>query len=155
MGVGSVLLGGASLRAQTPVAVTGQGSTEQVLVVAPAGMSGSRGIAFEQMPARAGMSTGMEVRDVLKGTLPTGEGLAAHETVVAPGTPASAPHVIEHAEVITVIEGTVEFYHDGKSELVGRGGVIYVANGTKHALRNAGAGPARYVVVAVGGDAGR
>lgn len=152
---GLLLMMAAGAWAQAPVGASGQGGTEQVLVVAPAGMSSSRGISFEQMPMRPTSGNGAQVRDAIKGTLPTGEGLAVHESVVPAGAPASVPHVIEHAEVITIIEGTLEFYHDGRSELVPRGGVIYVAKGTKHATRNAGAGPARYVVVSVGGDAGQ
>jgi oxalate decarboxylase/phosphoglucose isomerase-like protein (cupin superfamily) len=57
-----------------------------------------------------------------------------------------------------VREGTLEFQHEdaaGKlvTETVGPGGVIYVAFGTKHTVRNAGTTPARYFVIAIGGDA--
>ena len=51
-----------------------------------------------------------------------------------------------------VQEGTVGFEHDGKAEKVGPGGVIYVALGTLHRLKNVGDGPAKYFVVAIGGD---
>jgi mannose-6-phosphate isomerase-like protein (cupin superfamily) len=51
-----------------------------------------------------------------------------------------------------VQEGTVAFEHDGKSEKVGPGGVIYVAFGTMHRVRNVGDGPAKYFVVQIGGD---
>ncbi len=55
-------------------------------------------------------------------------------------------------------EGEVTFDHvdaSGKtlSETVGAGGVILVALGTNHRIRNSGAGPASYFVVAIGGDA--
>jgi mannose-6-phosphate isomerase-like protein (cupin superfamily) len=36
---------------------------------------------------------------------------------------------------------------------VAAGGVIYVAYGTRHTVKNVGNGPARYFVVAIGGDA--
>jgi quercetin dioxygenase-like cupin family protein len=36
--------------------------------------------------------------------------------------------------------------------MVGAGGVIFVAFGTKHRARNVGDGPAKYLVVAIGGD---
>ena len=52
-------------------------------------------------------------------------------------------------------EGTVQFEHDGKAEEVGPGGVIYVAFGTMHRLRNVGNVPAKYVVIAIGGDTKR
>jgi mannose-6-phosphate isomerase-like protein (cupin superfamily) len=32
------------------------------------------------------------------------------------------------------------------------GSIIYVAFGTLHAVKNVGAGPARYVVIQIGGD---
>ena len=54
-------------------------------------------------------------------------------------------------------EGELEFQHevDGKmmAEKVGPGGVFYMAFGTKHAVKNVGRVPARYFVVAIGGDA--
>ena len=61
-------------------------------------------------------------------------------------------HVIQHSEIITVLEGTVAFEHGDAAEKVGPGGVIYVALGTLHTVRNVGDVPARYVVVAIGGD---
>jgi mannose-6-phosphate isomerase-like protein (cupin superfamily) len=51
-----------------------------------------------------------------------------------------------------VQEGTVEFEHGEKAERVGAGGVIYVALGTLHTLKNVGDVPAKYFVVAIGGD---
>ena len=61
-------------------------------------------------------------------------------------------HAIQHSELIMVQEGTVAFEHDGKSEPVGAGGVIYVALGTLHRIKNVGDGQAKYFVVQVGGD---
>ena len=76
--------------------------------------------------------------------------------VVQPaGAVASPLHVIQHSEFVVVLEGTVEFDHDGKTERVGPGDVIYVALGTLHQVRNIGEVPAKYVVVAIGGDVGR
>jgi mannose-6-phosphate isomerase-like protein (cupin superfamily) len=54
--------------------------------------------------------------------------------------------------LIVVQQGTLEFQHDVKTERVGTGGVIYVALGTRHAVRNVGDVPAKYVVIAIGGD---
>jgi mannose-6-phosphate isomerase-like protein (cupin superfamily) len=98
------------------------------------------------------LPNGGESRDVLKGVLPTGEALAMHETVQPVGAKPNAPHRIDHSEVITVIEGTVAFEHDGKSEIVGPGGVIFVAVGTLHTVRNVGTVPAKYAVLQIGGD---
>jgi len=65
--------------------------------------------------------------------------------------------VIQHSEFILVREGELEFDHevDGKmvAEKAGPGGVIYVAYGTRHTVKNVGTVPAKYFVVAIGGDA--
>lgn len=122
------------------------------------GARGSLGEArvFEvaAMPVRR-LANGGESRDVLRGTLATGEGVGLHQTELPVGAAPNPRHSIAHSELILVREGTVEFQHGEKAERVGPGGVIYVALGTVHTLRNAGEVPARYFVVAVGGDAGR
>ena len=99
------------------------------------------------------MANGGQSWDVLKGVLPTGEKITLHESVQPVGAKPNPAHSINHSEVITVIEGTVAFEHDGKSETVGPGGVIFVAIGTMHAVRNVGTVPAKYAVLMIGGDA--
>ena len=106
---------------------------------------------YEAMPVRK-MANGGESRDVLHGTLATGEVMAVHESQQPAGMKANPQHVIQHTEIICVIEGTLEFLHGDQADKVGPGGVIYVAMGTLHTVKNVGIGPARYVVVAVGGD---
>lgn len=91
-------------------------------------------------------------RSVFNGTLASGEAVALHETMQPAGTVANPLHRIQHSEVIVVEEGTLEFEHDGKADRAGAGSIIYVALGTLHSLRNVGDGPARYVVVQIGGD---
>lgn len=105
----------------------------------------------DQMSVRK-MANGGESRDVVRGVLGTGEAVALHESVQPAGAVPSPLHPIQHTEFIVVIDGMVEFDHDGKSEKVGPGGVIYVALGTAHRLKNVGDGPAKYLVVAIGGD---
>jgi quercetin dioxygenase-like cupin family protein len=106
---------------------------------------------YVDMPVRK-MANGGESRDVVRGTLATGEVVALHESTQVAGMTPNPAHPIQHTEFILVFEGTVEFNHDGKSERVGQGGVLYVAKGTVHQVKNVGDGPARYCVVAVGGD---
>ena len=96
---------------------------------------------------------GSERRDVVTGKLATGEPVHIHSSMQLAGTPPSPAHAIEHSEFILVTEGTLEITHDGKTERAGPGGVIYVAYGTMHQARNVGAGPVRYTVIAIGGDA--
>jgi mannose-6-phosphate isomerase-like protein (cupin superfamily) len=98
------------------------------------------------------LANGGKSWDLFKGLLPTGEKISVHESVQPVGVPPNPAHSIKHSEVITVIEGTVAFEHDGKAEKVGPGGVIFVAMGTMHAVRNVGTVPARYMVMMIGGD---
>lgn len=104
-----------------------------------------------EMPVRK-MANGGESWDVVHGVLATGEAVSVHESQQPVGAVPNPAHVIQHTEFIVVLDGTVEFLHDEKSEKVGPGGVIYVALETRHQLKNVGDGPAKYVVVAIGGD---
>jgi mannose-6-phosphate isomerase-like protein (cupin superfamily) len=134
------------------VAATGGAAKAQTPVRAGAGvLSQSRVYLVDQMPVRK-MANGGESRDVLRGTLTTGEVIGVHESVQPAGMAPNAPHTIQHTEVMVVIEGTLAFEHDGKSEKVGPGGVIFVASGTLHTVRNVGEGTAKYCVVQMGGD---
>jgi mannose-6-phosphate isomerase-like protein (cupin superfamily) len=114
-------------------------------------LSESRVYVVDQMPGRK-MANGGESRDVMHGALATGEVVGVHESVQPAGATPSPLHTIQHSELITVLEGTVTFEHDGKEEKVGPGGVIYVAMGTLHRLKNVGDVPAKYCVVQIGGD---
>lgn len=114
-------------------------------------LSESGVFSFEQM-AVVKRPNGGESRNVVRGVLKTGEGVALHESMLPVGQSPNAGHAIQHSEFIVVREGTLEFEHDGKTERVGPGGVIYVAFGTFHRVRNVGNVPARYVVVGIGGD---
>ena len=90
--------------------------------------------------------------NILRGVLATGEAIALHESLQPTGIAPNPPHSIQHSELILVQQGTVLFEYDGGSERVAEGGVIFVAFGTRHAARNVGDGPAKYLVVAIGGD---
>jgi quercetin dioxygenase-like cupin family protein len=114
-------------------------------------LGSSRVFLFEDMPVRTAPN-GAEARVVFNGTLQTGEAVGAHETMQPAGTKPPALHVIQHSEIIVVEQGTLEFNHDGKSERVGPGGIIYVAYGTNHFVKNVGDNAAKYVVIRIGGD---
>src|SRR5580698_9245471 len=139
------------------LAVAAGGGVEakaQVAVAPASGLGQSRVFAFDEMTARK-TANGGESRDVLHGALSTGEAVGMHESVQPAGAEPVALHAIQHSELIMVQEGTVAFEHDGKSETVGAGGVIYVALGTVHRVKNVGNGPAKYFVVQIGGDTKR
>ena len=118
---------------------------------AAAEMLESRVFAYEGMPVRT-MANGGQSRDVVRGELATGEAVAVHESMQPAGMVPNVAHAIDHAEIMMVLEGSLEFQHDGKAERVGPGGVIYIARGTVHRVRNVGDGVVRYAVIAVGGD---
>ena len=111
----------------------------------------SRVFLYEQMPATTA-ANGSEARRVVAGTLPTGEAVGIHETMQPVGMAPNPAHAIQHSEMIVVEQGTLEFQHDGKVERVGPGGIVYVAFGTVHAVKNVGDVPAKYVVIQIGGD---
>lgn len=111
----------------------------------------SEAFPYDQMAVRT-MANGGESRNVVQGVLATGEGVALHESLLPVGSAPNPGHAIQHSEFIVVREGTLEFEHDGKQERAGPGGVIYVALGTMHKILNVGNVPAKYVVIAIGGD---
>jgi mannose-6-phosphate isomerase-like protein (cupin superfamily) len=123
---------------------------------ASSSLAASRAFDFDQMPVRT-MANGGESRDIVAGTLATGELVRLHQSMQVAEAEANPLHVIEHSEFILVREGVMEFQHEGASglvsERVGPGGVFYVAYGTRHTVKNVGGVPASYFVVAIGGDA--
>jgi mannose-6-phosphate isomerase-like protein (cupin superfamily) len=133
-----IAVGSVAVEAQTPVA----GGT---------GLGQSKAYLFDEMTARKNANGG-ESRTVLSVTLKTGESVGVHESMQPAGAEPVALHAIQHSELVLVQEGTVGFEHDGKTEKVGPGGVIYVAFGTTHRVTNLGDGPAKYFVVQIGGD---
>jgi uncharacterized cupin superfamily protein len=99
---------------------------------------------------RTKSANGTERLGAFVGTLATGEAASMHESWIPAGVPAPALHRITHSEMVAVLEGEVDFVHDGKTERAVAGDVIYVAYGTSHFMRNAGTGTARYMVFQVG-----
>lgn len=114
----------------------------------------ARVFPYDQMEPHTA-ANGAVGRNVFRGKLATGEAVGVHESMQPAGTKANSPHRIHHSEIIVVEQGTVEFDHDGKTERAGAGSIIYVAFNTLHTIRNAGDGPAKYVVVQIGGDTSR
>lgn len=115
----------------------------------------ARVIPLEQMQERKTASG--ESWSIVHGTLATGETVNLHQSLQEADAPPVQIHVIHHTEFILLREGEVEFQHeaDGKvvTERARAGAVLYIPIGTRHAVRNVGAVPARYFVVGIGGDA--
>jgi len=118
---------------------------------APNPLAAAQVFAYEQMPVRT-MANGGEGRNVVSGTLATGESVNVHESMQPAGATPNPAHRIQHSEFIVVQQGTLEFIHDGKTERATAGSVIYVAFGTLHGVKNVGDVPAKYIVIAIGGD---
>jgi quercetin dioxygenase-like cupin family protein len=114
----------------------------------------SRVFAYDEMPVKTAPS-GAVSRRAFTGTLATGEAVSAHETMQPAGTAPNPAHRIQHSELILVEEGTLDYTHDGKTERAGAGSIIYVALGTLHSVQNVGDGPAKYMVIQIGGDTGK
>lgn len=114
-------------------------------------LASSRVFSYDEMKARVA-ANGTESRVVFNGTLETGESVGAHVSMQPAGTVPPPLHKIQHSELIVLEEGTVEFHHDGKVERAGPGSILYVAYGTNHFVKNVGDGPAKYVVIQIGGD---
>jgi len=103
---------------------------------------------FEKLPIRTPKNA--QIRDVLKGKLATGESLEVHETTLPPGGAPHAAHHHVHSEMWLIREGTVELTVSGTISLLGPGSVGFVHSNDEHGIKNAGATPATYFVVAVG-----
>jgi mannose-6-phosphate isomerase-like protein (cupin superfamily) len=110
----------------------------------------SRTYAYDDLPSFKN-PTGAITRTVMQGTLPTGEFIEIHETVLHPGERPHLPHRHKQSEWMLVREGSVEFQiGETDKQQVGPGGVSYAASGELHGVMNTGTVPALYFVFAVG-----
>ena len=141
MAFGPLFMACSLMCAQAPTVVgTGTGDLVKARVFTP-----------EQGSVRT-MANGGQSRDVLHGTLLTGETIGVHESMQLAGAKANPLHTIGHSELILVREGTLAFEHDGLTETAVAGSLIYVAYGTLHTVRNIGDTPAKYVVISIGAE---
>src|SRR2546423_7603695 len=130
-----------------PVALTLEGASPQENAL-PSGT-----YPFEKLTVHTA-PTGAEIRAIFKGKLATGESVEVHETTLPPGAMPHAAHHHAHSEMWLVREGTVELTINGVSQRFGAGSVGFVKSNDEHGIKNVGATPATYFVVAVGPGAG-
>jgi len=109
----------------------------------------SRSFAFDALPVKKSANGGAS-REVIHGFLATGEYVAMHQTLLPPGQMPHPPHKHRNSEFICIREGTVEYYHDDKTERVGPGGVIFNASNQMHGMKNVGTVDAQYFVIEIG-----
>ncbi len=122
----------------------------QAGVQSGADLSKSTVFRYDALPVVRNANGG-EGRSVVRGTLPTGEYVELHETMLPPGQMPHPPHKHSHSEFILIREGTLQHLNDGKAEAsAGPGDIIFNASMVMHGLKNVGTVPARYFVVAVG-----
>jgi quercetin dioxygenase-like cupin family protein len=86
-------------------------------------------------------------RAVFDGPTTTLDQLHCHITTLNPGANSGEPRRHLQEEVIIVKEGLVEASVDGKTQTVGPGSIFFFAANAVTRLRNAGDGPATYIVV--------
>ena len=84
-------------------------------------MTKSHVFHFDQMTVQKHDNGGWG-RPVMHGTLPTGEFVEVHETMLPPGQMPHPPHKHRNTEFVLMREGNVEYWgEDGKHEPMGPG----------------------------------
>ena len=73
--------------------------------------------------------------------------LELHETTLQPGQAPHPPHRHVHEEMFVVRTGTLEVLLNDTKRLAGPGSVVFAASNELHGIRNAGSGPASYIVM--------
>jgi mannose-6-phosphate isomerase-like protein (cupin superfamily) len=111
-------------------------------------LSSSRVVRFADL-AVIKLDNGGAQRRVMSGTLPTGEFIEIHETVLPAGKTPHAPHRHPNSEWLFIQQGKLEYDNDGTIVPVGPGDIIFSASNVMHGLHNVGTTDASYIVFSV------
>ena len=112
-------------------------------------LSASKVLFYKDLPVVL-LPTGSTMRRVMSGTLPTGEFIEIHESVLPAGRMPHPPHKHPNTEVLFIQSGKLEYLDVDKPILIGPGDIVFSASNVMHGLRNIGDTPASYIVVSVG-----
>jgi mannose-6-phosphate isomerase-like protein (cupin superfamily) len=111
-------------------------------------LSKSRVFRFKDLPL-VKLDNGGIQRPVMSGTLPTGEFIEVHETVLPAGRTPHPPHHHPNSEWLFIQAGTLEYNDDGRIVAVGPGDIVFSASNVSHGLNNVGKTDATYIVFSV------
>ena len=134
----AVTAAGGEAMAQTPA--KGRMTTKQ--------LSKSRVIRFKDI-AVVKLDNGGIQRPVMSGTLPTGEFIEIHETVLPAGKTPHPPHHHPNSEWLFIQSGKLEYNDNGRMVAVGPGDIVFSASNVSHGLNNVGTTDASYIVFSV------
>jgi mannose-6-phosphate isomerase-like protein (cupin superfamily) len=108
----------------------------------------SASFEFDKLPVE--VHDHAQIRSIMKGKLVTGESVEVHESTLPPNGFPHPPHRHAHSEMWLVREGTVQLTINGKTHVLGPGGLGFVRSNEEHGIRNIGITTANYYVVAIG-----
>jgi mannose-6-phosphate isomerase-like protein (cupin superfamily) len=131
------------------VAATSKASAQPLGPMTTAQLSKSRVIKFKDIPTRKLDNGGLQ-RVVMSGTLPTGEFIEIHETVLPAGQTPHASHKHPNSEWLFIQSGQLEYVDEGGKVIpVEPNDIVFSASNIDHGLRNIGTTPATYIVFSV------
>jgi len=112
-------------------------------------MTKSRVFKFDEMTVQKHDNGGWG-RPVMHGTLPTGEFVEVHETMLPSGQMPHPPHKHRNTEFVLIREGKVEYWgENGAREPAGPGDIVFTASNQMHGMKNIGDTNATYFVVSI------
>ncbi len=112
-------------------------------------LSKSRVLRYADIPVRT-FDNGGTQRPVLSGTLPTGEFVEFHESMLPAGQMPHPPHKHPNTELLFILDGDLEYIDEGGKIInVGPKDIVFSASNIMHGLKNVGPTPANYIVCSI------